>query len=331
MTPGSNAGFKAVLGACALISALGVFCIAEGMGLPVGGFLIGLGLVAGTGAYFYEQRSVRTRTVEYERKLVAGFQQIHCRDQRIFEADDSGFTSSCKCGTVTRPWSELKSFSENKTHFAFNTKMGGQVLPKSAFSSDAEITEFRALATGKLNNDKLITAPHFDVAFRREDYRAAYWLHVFKGGGWRGLAKAVAIYICMIYGVFVLWNSIAAGNPVVRAGMIGGLVAFPLLRIAKQNRRQYLGPLRVFFSEQGLHLQDPISQSRIGWDKYVGYLEGNGMLLLYSNPKVYRIIPIRALTGQSAMFQTIVRAKLSPFDYRTSTEVRIISSPERSS
>ena len=197
-------GFKAVLGACALISALGVFCIAEGMGLPVGGFLIGLGLVAGTGAYFYEQRSVRTRTEEYERKLVAGFQQIHCRDQRIFEADDSGFTSSCKCGTVTRPWSELKSFSENKTHFAFNTKMGGQVLPKSAFSSDAEITEFRALATGKLNQRQAHHRTALRCSVQARGLPSGLLAPCFQGWGMARLGENLRrrFTICMIYGVF---------------------------------------------------------------------------------------------------------------------------------
>jgi hypothetical protein len=39
-------------------------------------------------------------------------------------------------------------------------------------------------------------------------------------------------------------------------------------------------------------------------------------MLLYYNPKRYRIIPKRALTGQAAKFQTMVEAKLSPYDYR---------------
>jgi len=313
---GSNAGFKGVLVACALIALLGVFLMVQGMGLPVGGFLIGLGLVAATAAYFYEQRSVRANKEKYEKRLAEEFQRIHCRDQRIFAADENEFTASCKCGTVTRPWSELTSFSENKTHFAFNTKMGGQILPKSAFASEAEITEFRALATGKLHQDKPATAPHFDFALKREDYRAAYWLHTLKGGGWRGLATVVATYACFTYGVFVIWNSMAAHNDAVRAGLIGGLVGFPLVRIAKKRRAQYLGPLRVYFSDQGLHLQDPANQSRVPWTQFVGYLEGDGIMLLYYNPKFYRIVPKRALTGQGAKFQSLVGTKLNPYDYR---------------
>jgi hypothetical protein len=161
---GNNLGFKGALVACGLISILGVFLLMEGAGLPVGLFVFLLGIAAAAAAYFYERHSVHAKEKEQEKKLDRAFQQIHCRDQRIFEANEDGFTTNCKCGTVTRPWSELTSFSENKTHFAFNTKMGGQVLPKSAFPTEAEITEFRALVSGKLNQDKPATAPHFDFA-----------------------------------------------------------------------------------------------------------------------------------------------------------------------
>jgi YcxB-like protein len=316
---GSNAGFKGVLAACALLAALGVFCMVQGLGLPVGGFLIGLGVAAGAGAYFYEQRSVQSRKEKYEKRLAEAFQRIHCRDQRVFEADDTGYTTSCKCGTVSRPWSELVSFSENKTHFAFNSKMGGEILPKSAFPSEAQITEFRALATGKLNQDKSVTAPHFDFALRKADFREAYWMHILQGGGWRALAKVLLVYAGLIYGVFVLWNSIAANNPAVRAGLIGALVVIPAMRLMRNQRKHYLGVLRVYFSEQGLHLQDPANQSRVPWDRFVGYLEGNGVILLYSNPKQYRIIPKRALTGQAGKFQAMVESKLGAYDYRNPT------------
>jgi YcxB-like protein len=314
---GATAGFKGVLVACALIALLGVYCMLQGLGLPVGLFLIGLGLAAATGAYFYEQRALRKNKENYAKRLAAEFQRIHCRDERIFTADDAGFTASCKCGTVTRPWSELTSFSENKTHFAFNTKMGGHILPKSAFSSEAEITEFRTLATGKLHHDKPATAPHFDFALKSEDFRAAYWIHTRKGGGWRGLAKSIAIYALMTYGVFTLWNSIAAHNDGVRVGLIGALVALPLVPLARRKRRQYLGPMRVHFSNEGLYLQDPANQSRTSWNQFVGYLEGNTLFLLYYNPKLYRIIPKRALTGHAAQFQTLVQAKVTRYDYRS--------------
>jgi hypothetical protein len=209
--------------------------------------------------------------------------------------------------------------------------MGGQILPKSAFPTEADITEFRALLSGKLNQDKPATAPHFDFALKAEEYRAAYWLHALKGGGWRGLLKALAIYGCMIYGAFVLWNSIAPHNDAVRAGLIGGLVALPLLRIVGKRRKHYFGPLRVYFSEEGLHLQDPANQTRTSWKQFVGYLEGNSILLLYYSPKLYRTIPKRALTGQAARFHTMVQTKLRRFDYRNPTVPELTAAPKQAS
>jgi len=190
---------------------------------------------------FYEQHSVRAKEKAYKKKLERGFQQIHCREQRVFEANDSGFTTQCKCGMVTRPWSKLTSFSESKTHFALKTKMDGQVLPKSAFSSEADVTRFRELASGQLNQDKPATAPHFDFALKAADLRAAYWLHTLKGGGWRGLVKALVIYASMIYVVRVLWT--AAPSDGLRAGVIGGLVGLLLLRMIGKRRQHYFGPL----------------------------------------------------------------------------------------
>ena len=313
---GNNAGFKAALAACGLIGLLGGFLLIEGAGLPVGLFLIGLGVAAATAAYFYERHSVRAKEREYEKKLSRAFQQIHCRGQRNFEADDNAFTTSCKCGTVTRPWSELTSFSESDTHFVLNTKTGGQTLPKSAFSSPAEVAEFRALVSGKLNEGKAITSPHFDFLFKQLDYRAAYWLHVIKGGGWRGLVKILATYACIASGAFVLWNAIATHNEAVRAGFIGALIAFPLLRAVGKRRKIYLGPLRVHFGAEGLHIQYPSTQSRKRWSDFIGYLEDRNVLLLYVSSKGYSIVPKRSLTGQATKFQCLVTVKLGKFDYR---------------
>src|SRR5579863_446495 len=77
---GSNAGFKGVLVACGLIALLGVFTLAEGMGILVGGVLIGLGAVDAKKKYLYEQRSVLTKKETHEKNISEACQQIHCRD-----------------------------------------------------------------------------------------------------------------------------------------------------------------------------------------------------------------------------------------------------------
>lgn len=331
---GNNAGFKAVLVACGMMSLLGVFLFFRGAGLPVGLFLVGLGTVAAIAAYFHEQRSVGGREKEYKKNLERAFQQVHCRDQRIFVADENGFTASCKRGTVTRPWSELISFSENHTHFAFNTKMGGQILPKSAFASEAEITEFRALASGKVSRDRPSTAPYIDFAFRSEDYKAAYWLHTLKGGGWRRLARILATSSFSTWGCVVIWRYVSASrDPIVLVGLIALLVAAPGYGMIKRRRsKQYIGSVRLYFSDEGLHVHYPATQSRRPWSQFIGYLENSEVFILYLSPGFYSVVPKRALAAQAGRFETLLRAKLRTYDYRNPmTDGPEFASAQRSS
>jgi YcxB-like protein len=331
---GSNAGFKGVLVACGLIALLGVFTLAEGMGILVGGFLIGLGAVGATAAYFYEQRSVRTKREAYDKNISEAFRQIHCRDQRVFVVDENGFTIACGCGTVTQPWSGLASFSENNTHFAFGTKAGGQLLPKSAFSSEAQITEFRAFVSGKLNQDKPATSPHIDFMCTPDDYRAAFWLHTLKAGGWRRLAKTLATSACATWGSFAIWRYVSPSrDPVVLVGLIAILAGSPVLGIMlRRKKKSDLGRLRLYFSDQGLHAQYTATESRRPWSQFVGYLENNKVLVLYLSPKFYSVIPKRALTGQGARLATLVRAKVGAYDYRNpgALEAKLASSAHAS-
>lgn len=311
---GKNAGYKGVLVACGLIAALGVFCLAKNFGWQVGAFLIGLGGIAAAAAYFYEKRSAQKVEEQHNQKLTTAYQHIHCRDERFFEADENGFTMKCKCGALTRPWSELTGFSETKNHVALGTKSGWQIIPKSAFASPAVLTEFRASLSEKVNHGKQVTARHVDFMCTREDLRHAQWVHLVRAGGWRSLAKAFATFTCAAYGAFVIGK--AAHNTAITAGLIGGLLAIPLLKSAGKRRKIKFLPLRIYFDDQGLFLQDPMTQARAPWSQFAGYLENKQLLLLYGNPRKYRIIPKRALLGQGAELEKVIKSKLPPFNYR---------------
>ena len=315
---GNNAGFKGAMVACFLIAMLGVFCLIQGFGLPVGAFLIGLGVVAAGLAYLYEKRTVAARARKYEQGLESGYQGIHCRDQRTLEVDQNGLTMGCACQTVNRPWSELTSFSENASHFAFGTKMGMQLLPKSAFASSADITEFRALISDRLNKAKLVTSPHFDVMFTSSDYRSARFVHLMKGGGWRPLASAIVTSACATAGCFVIWHYVSpTRDPLVLVGLLVLLVAGPSYRSLRPRKTQeYLAPMRLYFDDNGLFAQYPAMQSRWQWSQFIGYLEDENVLMLYVNPKLYTVIPQRALDGTAAHFKTLVASKMRPYDYR---------------
>ena len=61
---------------------------------------------------------------------------------------------------------------------------------------------------------------------------------------------------------------------------------------------------------------DPASQSRRRWNELAGYLESRHLYLLYLNPRLYRIVPKRALGNRSAEFERLLQAALPTFDYR---------------
>ena len=314
---GRNAAFKAAMVACTLMGLLGVYGLAQGYGIAFGGFLIGLGAFAAAAAYFFEVRSVQKARRKYETSVSEGYQRLHCPQDRAFEADDKGYTLSCKCKSLGHPWSELTRISENKTHFLLGTKMDVQAVPKSAFPSESDRTEFRAFLSARLGADNLGMSPHIDFIYQRADYLRAYFLNVLKGGGWRRVLKNLALFACIVYAFIRIWVFVGPPNDIaVRCGLIGAFLALSLPRIKKLFRKLYLGPQRIYFSEENLHIQNPETLARSPWGKSIGYLENDNLLLLYYPGGFYRPIPKRALTGRGTEFCTLVRAKLPPYDYR---------------
>jgi hypothetical protein len=194
--------------------------------------------------------------------------------------------------------------------------MDGQTIPKSAFSAQSEITEFRALAAAKLNRDLPLMSPHLEFVCQREDFRNARMLHILKAGGWRLWLKR---FLLGAWGVWVLAYFCAKvpGEYIAAVAVLAlVLLAFYLSKAASLRRKHYLGPLQIYFNEEGLFLQDPATVSRTPWTQFVGYVEGDRVLLLYYNARRYRVIPRRALTGHGAEFVEMVKAKLPLYDYR---------------
>ena len=123
---GHNPGFKGAMVFCALICGLGTLTFVQDKGIPVSAFLVGLGVVGAAAAYAMEKHTVATAKTKYESNIATGYQRLHCREQRLFETTEAMFTASCQCGSVTRPWTELISFSENEKLFVLNTRMRGR-------------------------------------------------------------------------------------------------------------------------------------------------------------------------------------------------------------
>ncbi len=302
---------------CALWVFLGADLVAQGYGFLTGAFFVGLGLVAAAASYLLDHRSVRKAKDRYERGISLAYQRVHCPDQRFFGAEEGGFTLSCRCGTVTRPWTELTRFSEGKTLFFLGSNSDGVVVPKSAFSSEGEITEFRRLVIDKLNQNRPATSRPLDFAPTPDEYREAYVLHLTRAGGWRVVLENLGKQILFAFVAFAIWKFAVPGSGhalglVLTATFLGA----NFFRISLMQGRHYGGPLRLYFSEEGLYSVGPGKLVWSPWRHFAGYLENSRVFLIYQNPRVYRIIPKRVLASRDDEMRALLAANLPQFDYR---------------
>ena len=326
---GKNPGFRIMLGVCVIFAAFGLLVATQGLGLvhafpgvesgefSVGLLIIALSVAGALAGYFLDKRSVRRALAKYGANIRIGYSRLHCPDQRTFEADADGFVTTCRCGSVRRPWSELTRYSENDRFFLLGTSRDTQIVPKAAFDSPGRVTELRKIVLEKITIERPFAAPAIEFAYTKDDFQRAQFLHVWKGGGWRIWLRVSVLLTLCIFGLAGIWS---AGNSnqgaAVWSGLAGGLLLVAVLRALGRRKKHYLGPLRMYFGDEGLHLQDPASQGRTRWDQFLGYLEDSKMVLLYHNPKLYRIIPKRILSNREQEFLSLVESKLPRFNYR---------------
>ncbi len=285
---------------------------------PPNGALVtmGVGLIAGVFACLLDRRSLRRWRMRREQELLAAYDRIHCRDSRTVEATPDSLALTCKCGLVARPWSELTGFTETQSFLIPITRSESFPIPKSAFASEGELTEFRRLILDKLHTDRPFHSCPIEFAHTREDFWRAKWLHVRKGGGWRRVLKLAFPAAGFVYAIaFSVVGAHAGQLPPWIAPVALGSFAF-FLGITVRPRAHYFGPLCIYFSEEGFHVVDPASQSRRRWNELAGYLEDRHVYLLYLNPRLYRIVPKRALGHRLGEFERLVQTALPPFDYR---------------
>lgn len=277
---------------------------------------IGLGFALAGFAYALDRRSLRRARMRSEQALLAAYDRVHCRDSRTLEATSELLSLNCKCGLVARPWTELTGFTETPSFLIPLTRNESFPIPKSAFSSEGELTEFRRLILDKLHTDRPFTAAPIEFAHTRADFWHAKWLHVRRGGGWRRVLKVGSVMAAFILAIVALYaRARAAQAPAWLVPVaLGGFVFF--LTRTVRPRQHYYGPLRIYFSEEGFHVVDPVSQSRRRWNELAGYLEDRHVYLLYLNPLLYRIVPKRALGHRVEDFGRLVQTALPPFNYR---------------
>jgi len=297
---------KMFLVPCTLIAAPGIVLLfRSGPASIVGALLIVLGGGGAALAYLFEKRSVRNKRAEYEYRIQAAFESLHCRDNRVAEFDENGFAFSCRCGVVTRPWSELLRFSESNSAFFLSTKAEGHVIPKSAFPTEGAVTEFRALLLEKIEQQHTVTAHPIEFKYENADYRHAILLHIIAGGGWRRLARKLLTSGLAIFAIYIFWDWARTHGAI--WGVLGGILAVGTRRLLTPSKGRYLGRERLLIHQKGMQIENGAGLLRVPWTRYAGFLEGNHVFLLYYATGQYRLIPKRAAPGRDSEIRAIRR------------------------
>jgi len=278
--------------------------------------LFGAGLIALLN--LLERRAVRRAARNYESRINWEYQRLHCRDARTFESNETAFTFACRCRSVTQPWTELRGLAENAQLFVFLTHGPAEILPKSAFQTEAERTELRRACSEIVDRDRSIAVPSIDYYPSVAEYRDARVLNFVKAGGWKPFVRVYAVIsVCAVL-LSAIWRNPA---PMILGFVLSGAVTVKALRAQGRNA-WYVGPRSIAFDENGFYIKDSSSTVRTQWEGFLGFVESKRLFLLFYSPQRYRIIPLRALGPKLQEFESLLRAKLQPYDYRQPMQVR---------
>jgi hypothetical protein len=275
--------------------------------------LILAGGVALAGLFYLPRMQARRIERDYRQILLERYDRLHCRDRRYLETSEEGFLFGCDCQRTRYAWPQLVSLVESNDVFVIRTKDNIEVVPKPAFPNEAAITEFRRLLTDHMDRPDALQARVVQVKCTPSDLRWARWLHIRKGGGWRAmlapLGSAAAFSMCVGYFAQFVDSTIRWDRLLWAECAALGLLLL-MLRLGRRTPH-YLGPFRVWFDDQALHLEYPFSLVRVEWYRLWAFLDDKHNLLLYHSDHSYWTVPQRFIdASQGEYVRSLVRAKL---------------------
>jgi len=269
--------------------------VAEALGVSqIACFLI----VAGGGVLAWllvrDKRSAKREEREFEQVLRNRFEDLHCRDKRYIEAGPDVLSVGCACSETQVPWKNVRAV-ETPSGFVFATAKETVIVPKEAFPTEAERTQFRATLPAIAGEPSLPQGRAVNVQCSLADWKRARWL-LFRAIAWKisffRLFFAAGVgYLLVIASVAVDSNIVPDRSLIVGAVVIA-LIAFPLP--LKQPPR-YVGNFVASFSEGGIHLQFPWGPIAVDWHRIWKFAFDNNSLLIFLIDMSRLLIPRRCL------------------------------------
>jgi len=162
--------------------------------------IFGFGAALLAGVWGFRKLSTRRAIREHGEFLRDSYGRLHCRDRRFVETTKDGVVFGCDCKTEAETWEDVGSWCETDGEFVLSTRRNTVSIPKGAFVTEGERTEFRATLSDHAGKDALSEVAKFFA--NRRDWKRARWL-LFVRGGWFRLgalflwAGCVTVFILM--------------------------------------------------------------------------------------------------------------------------------------
>jgi hypothetical protein len=275
--------------------------------------VFGLGLLVLMGVWVARKLLIRSSQNQHEQFLRDSYTRLHCREDRFVETTEDGLEYGCACKTSSVPWPKFTMLAESNGAFVLFIGAEVLVVPKGAFPSEADRTEFRAILSQRLSHDRSLTARAIEFVCDQKDWRNARWLQ-FKRGGWIGMARltglaalesVMPLFFIPFFDVRSPWS-----GPFVAGAGFFGLLIVGLAIIARRKPPLYGLPLKAWFSEEVIYLQSPVAEGRIAWSQVSGCFADKRSIILVNNGQVFLLIPQRCIAPtQREYFEALIRKK----------------------
>jgi hypothetical protein len=297
-----NQGFRALTLVSMAFGSGGALYIYFKQDWMIGSVFLGMGLATFLIGLIFERKNVAESKTRAQQEFRNLYRQVHCRDRRFMEA-----------GKGTVGWADVTGFREDDASFTVISVQGSASVPKSAFTSGAQQTEFRNLLSSHVQPERGVGAASIEFYTQARDRRQGYWLNVYAGGGWKTLGSQALTFAIAGYGCISILGRL---DGAVRASILVPVAIFAFWGMSRPKAFRYHGLLRLQASREELVVQDEQASVKNSWDDFIGFVEDEHVMLLYYNPNLYRVIPKRAFPAANHGFPQMVRSRLRVYNYK---------------
>jgi|GEM_PF-6512234 hypothetical protein len=276
--------------------------------------VFGLGASLLAGVWVFRRLSVRRAAKDQGEFLSESYARLHCRDQRFVEATEEGLAFGCNCDKKVDNWSDVLGWAESQSDFVLWTRRNVASIPKEAFATEGERTQFRTTLLEHANGGSDLLNRSVEFCANQKDWQHAKWL-LFKRGGWvhsgRLLLLAVCVTIFILMGLSLIDPDDMWSPPSVIGALGLSLAAAFLLDPLRRSLQGPKIPMKAWFAEDAIYVRAEKFALRIPWGMIVWWQADTKILIFHYRPRSVLLIPLRAVPmSQFKFILEVILARL---------------------